>query len=48
MPLVLDVALGEGDHRLREGHAPENVSPVRKTVLAVLKKANANTGIKNK
>lgn len=45
---VLDVAFGEDDHRLREGHAPENMSLVRKMALAMLKKAKANTGIKNK
>ena len=44
---VLDVAFREDDHRLREGHAPENLSLVRKMALAMLKKANANTGIKN-
>ena len=45
---VLDVAFREDDHRLREGHAPENMSLVRKMALAMLKKAKANTGIKNK
>jgi predicted transposase YbfD/YdcC len=45
---VLDVAFREDDHRLREGHAPENMSLVRKMALAMLKKANANMGIKNK
>ena len=45
---VLDVAFREGDHRLREGHAPENLSVVRKMALAMLKKADANMGIKNK
>jgi predicted transposase YbfD/YdcC len=45
---VLDAAFREDDHRLREGHAPENVSPVQKMALAVSKKAKANTGIKNK
>jgi hypothetical protein len=43
---VLDVALCEDDHRLREGHAPENMSVVRKMALAMLKKANAQIGIK--
>ncbi len=45
---VLDVALREDDHRLREGHAPENMSVVRKMALAMLKKATAKMGIKNK
>ena len=45
---VLDVAFREDDHRLREGHAPENMSLVRKMALAMLKKAKANMGIKNK
>ena len=45
---VLDVAFREDDHRLREGHAPENMSVVRKMALAMLKKAKANMGIKNK
>jgi len=45
---VLDVAFREDDHRLREGHAPENMSLVRKMALAMLKKANAKMGIKNK
>jgi len=45
---VLDVAFREADHRLREGHAPENMSLVRKMALAMLKKAKANMGIKNK
>ena len=45
---VLDVAFREDDHRLREGHAPENMSLVRKMALAMLKKATANMGIKNK
>ena len=45
---VLDVAFREDDHRLREGHAPENMSLVRKMALAILKKAKAKIGIKNK
>ena len=45
---VLDVAFREDDHRLREGHAPENLSVVRKMALAMLKKAEADMGIKNK
>ena len=45
---VLDVAFREDDHRLREGHAPENMSVVRKMALAMLKKATAKMGIKNK
>jgi predicted transposase YbfD/YdcC len=45
---VLDVAFREDDHRLREGHAPENMSVVRKMALAMLKKATAQMGIKNK
>lgn len=45
---VLDVAFREDDHRLREGHGPENLSLVRKMALAMLKKAKANIGIKNK
>jgi len=45
---VLDVAFREDDHRLREGHGPENMSLVRKMALAMLKKAKAKCGIKNK
>ena len=45
---LLDVAFREDDHRLREGHAPENLSVVRKMALAMLKKATGKTGIKNK
>lgn len=45
---ILDVAFREDDHRLREGHAPENLSVVRKMALAMLKKATGKTGIKNK
>ena len=45
---LLDVAFREDDHRLREGHAPANLSSVRKMALAMLKKANAKCGIKNK
>jgi len=45
---VLDVAFREDDHRLREGHGPENMSLVRKMALAMLKKAPAKMGIKNK
>ena len=45
---ILDVAFREDDHRLREGHAPENMSVVRKMALALLKKAKAKMGIKNK
>jgi predicted transposase YbfD/YdcC len=45
---VLDVAFREDDHRLHEGHAPENLSVVRKMALAMLKKAKAKVGIKNK
>jgi len=45
---VLDVAFREDDHRLRDGHAPENLALVRKMALAMLKKAPAKMGIKNK
>ena len=45
---VLDVAFREDDHRLREGHAPQNMSLVRKMALTMLKKAKAKMGIKNK
>jgi hypothetical protein len=45
---VLDVAFREDDHRLREGHAPANLSLVRKMALAMLKKAQSQCGIKNK
>ena len=45
---ILDIAFREDDHRLREGHAPENMSVVRKMALAMLKKAKAKMGIKNK
>jgi predicted transposase YbfD/YdcC len=45
---VLDVAFREDDHRLREGHAPANLSLVRKMALAMLKNATAKCGIKNR
>ncbi len=45
---VLDVAFREDDHRLRDGHAPENLALVRKMALAMLKKAPAKMGVKNK
>ena len=45
---VLDVAFREDDHRLREGHAPENMSVVRKIALAMLKKSDEKVGIKNR
>ena len=45
---VLDVAFREDDHRLRAGHAPENLALIRKMALAMLKKAKAKCGIKNK
>ncbi len=45
---VLDVAFREDDHRLREGHGPQNMALVRKIALAMLKKANAKCGIKNR
>ncbi|HEV3386089.1 MAG TPA: ISAs1 family transposase, partial [Gemmata sp.] len=41
---VLDMAFREDDHRLREGHAPENLSMVRKMALTMLKKAKAKCG----
>jgi len=45
---VLDVAFREDDHRLREGHGPANMSLMRKIVLAMLKNADAECGIKNR
>jgi len=45
---VLDVAFREDDHRLREGHGPQNMALVRKIALAKLKKADAKCGIKNR
>ncbi|QJW93872.1 Mobile element protein [Frigoriglobus tundricola] len=45
---VLDVAFREDAHRLRVGHAPENMALIRKMALAMLKKADAKMGIKNK
>jgi predicted transposase YbfD/YdcC len=45
---ILDVAFREDDHRLREGHAPQNMAVVRKIALAMLKKARAKVGIKNR
>ena len=42
------MAFREDDHRLRDGHGPENLSLVRKMALAMLKKAKAKCGIKNK
>jgi len=45
---VLDVAFREDHHRLQDGHAPENLSLVRKMALAMLKKAPAKMGVKNK
>ena len=32
---VLDVAFREDDHRLREGHAPENLSTIRRLALTM-------------
>lgn len=45
---ALDVAFREDDHRLREGHAPENLSTVRKMALMMLKRVKLKKGIKNK
>ena len=45
---VLDVAFAEDDSRLKEGHAPENMSLVRKIALAMLKKTPEKMGIKNR
>jgi predicted transposase YbfD/YdcC len=45
---VLDVAFGEDDHRFGAGHGPENLALVRKMALAMLKKAPAKMGLKNK
>lgn len=45
---VLDVAFAEDDSRLREGHAPENMSLIRKIALTMLKKATEKMGIKNR
>ena len=45
---VLDVAFNEDHHRLREGHAPQNMALVRKIALAMLKKVNIKCGIKTK
>ena len=45
---VLDVSFAEDDSRLREGHAPENMSLVRKIALAMLKKTPEKMGIKNR
>ena len=36
------------DHRLREGHGPENLSTMRKMALIMLKRVNHKRGIKNK
>ena len=44
---VRDVAFREDDDRLREGHAPENVSVVRKMARAMLQNATAEIGIQN-
>ena len=38
---TLDAAFAEDGHRLREGHAPENMALVRKMALAMLKKSKA-------
>jgi predicted transposase YbfD/YdcC len=45
---VLDVAFGEDDHRLREGHAAANLSVVRRMALSVLKRSHVKLGIKNR
>jgi predicted transposase YbfD/YdcC len=45
---VLDVAVREDDHRLREGHAPENLSTVREMARMMLKQVKIRKGIKNK
>ena len=45
---VLDVAFGEDDHRLREGHAAANLSVVRRMALSVLKRSKVKLGIKNR
>jgi predicted transposase YbfD/YdcC len=45
---ILDVAFREDDHRLREGHAPENLSTVRKMALMMLKQVKIRKGIQNK
>ncbi|WP_238537761.1 ISAs1 family transposase, partial [Zavarzinella formosa] len=45
---VLDMAFAEDDSRLRDGHAPENMSLVRKIALAMLKKTPEKMGIKNR
>ena len=45
---VLDVAFREDDHRLREGHAPANLSVVRRMALSVLKRSDVKLGIKNR
>lgn len=45
---VLDVAFREDDHRLRDGHAPENLSTIRRMASIMLKRVNHKRGIKNK
>lgn len=45
---VLDVAFREDDHRLREGHATENLSVVRRMALTMLKNVDCKCGIKNR
>jgi predicted transposase YbfD/YdcC len=45
---ILDTAFREDDHRLREGHAPENLSAIRRMALSLLNKLDLTIGIKNK
>ena len=45
---VLDVAFREDDHRLREGHGPENLATIRRLALTMLKGVTAKCGIKNR
>jgi predicted transposase YbfD/YdcC len=37
---VLDVCFGEDDSRVREGHAPENLSCLRRMAMAILRNSN--------
>jgi predicted transposase YbfD/YdcC len=41
---VLDVCFGEDDSRVREGHAPENLSCLRRMAMAILRNSNGVKG----
>ena len=46
---VLDVAFGEDDSRIREGHAPQNMAILRRLALNLLKQEKTSSvGVKNR